>query len=352
MVIDRYALYDPIASGGMGTVHLGRVLGSVGFTRTVAIKRLRSQYAANPSFVSSFVDEARLTARVRHPNVVPPLDVVATGGELFLVMEYVHGETASALARALASRGNERAPMRVVVSIMVGVLLGLHAAHDARNEEGEPLRIVHRDVSPQNIIIGADGHARVLDFGIAKATRRLNSTRKDDPSVKGKIAYLSPEQANGQPVDQRTDVHAASIVLWEMLTGRRLYSPDDPHATFRAIVEGRHAAPSAHASEVPRKLDAIVLRGLAANPNDRWPTARAMAIALEDCVPPATASQVGAWIGAAAGQMLATRAAAVAEMESEITTQRLSAVLGEISSTARPEPEPVASDEPTRRGPR
>src|SRR5262245_394878 len=150
----------------MATVHLGRLLGPVGFSRTVAIKRLHAQFATDPEFVSMFLDEARLAARIRHPNVVPTLDVVATEGELFVVMEYVHGESLSRLIKEEARNGR-RIPPRIAASLISGTLQGLHAAHEARDERGNPLNIVHRDVSPQNILVGSDGIARVLDFGVA-----------------------------------------------------------------------------------------------------------------------------------------------------------------------------------------
>jgi eukaryotic-like serine/threonine-protein kinase len=183
-VIGRYALYDVLASGGMATVHIGRLLGPVGFSRTVAIKRLHPRYAGDPEFVSMFLEEARLVARIRHPHVVPMLDVVATAGELFLVMEYVAGESLARLAHAAAERG-ERVPLRVSVAILSGLLQGLHAAHEAHDEHGQPLGIVHRDVSPQNVLVGSDGQARVLDFGIAKAAGRVQTTA--DGQVKGKL---------------------------------------------------------------------------------------------------------------------------------------------------------------------
>ena len=152
-VVGRYALYNAIAAGGMATVHLGRLLGPVGFSRTVAIKRLHAQFASDPEFVSMFLDEARLAARIRHPNVVPTLDVVATGGELFLVMEYVPGESIARLARTLREN-HEALPTRILSAIMAGVLHGLHAAHEAKDERGVPLGIVHRDMSPQNVLVG------------------------------------------------------------------------------------------------------------------------------------------------------------------------------------------------------
>jgi serine/threonine-protein kinase len=205
-MLGRYAIYEKIASGGMATVHVGRQLGHVGFARTVAIKRMHPQYAGDPEFVSMFVDEARLAARIHHPNVVPTLDVVAMDGELFLVMELIQGESLSRLIRTASSR-NEHIPPAMVATMLVGVLQGLHAAHEAKSDQGEPLGIVHRDVSPHNIIVGTDGIARVLDFGVAKATGRIQTTR--DGQLKGKLAYMAPEQIHGE-VTRSTDVYAAA----------------------------------------------------------------------------------------------------------------------------------------------
>ena len=160
--LGRYALYGEIASGGMATVHLARLIGPVGFSRTVAIKRLHPHLAKDPEFVAMFLEEARLAARVRHPNVVSTLDVVSDDGELFLVMEYVAGESLSRLVRKARERG-ERVPPRYAVGIMSGALEGLHSAHDAKSEKGQPLGLVHRDVSPQNVHVGTDGVPRLLD---------------------------------------------------------------------------------------------------------------------------------------------------------------------------------------------
>jgi serine/threonine protein kinase len=216
-IIGRYALSEEIAHGGMATVHIGRLRGSAGFARTVAIKRPHPQYARDPEFVAMFVDEARLAARIHHPNVVSTLDVVAREGELFLVMEYVQGESLSRLVH-LARQRRERVPEPMVASIVAGVLHGLHAAHEARGEGGELLGLVHRDVSPQNVLVGTDGVARVLDFGVAKAAGRIHTTRNGE--LKGKLAYMSPEQLCGE-VTRMTDVYAAGVVLWEALAGAR-----------------------------------------------------------------------------------------------------------------------------------
>src|SRR5258708_3447542 len=189
-IIDgRYAIYDEIASGGMATVHFGCSLGAGAFSRVVAVKRLHAHLARENEFVTMFMDEARVAARIRHPNVAPILDVVATDREIFLVMEYVHGESLSKLFGAMRA---SRQPMPVAAAILVGLLGGLHAAHEATDERGMSLRIVHRDVSPQNLIIGADGVARIVDFGIAKAVGRLQHTQTGE--IKGKFGYMAPEQ--------------------------------------------------------------------------------------------------------------------------------------------------------------
>ncbi|HEX4517622.1 MAG TPA: serine/threonine-protein kinase [Polyangiaceae bacterium] len=328
-IVGRYAFGPKIAAGGMATVHAGRVVGSIGFTRTVAIKRLHERYALDPKFVSMFVDEARLAARVRHPNVVPTLDVVVDAGEIFVILEYVHGEPLSRLVKVLPA--NQRFPVRIASAIAFGTLLGLHAAHDARNERGEPLRIVHRDVSPQNIVVGPDGVPRVLDFGIAKAFGRLRTT--EEKEVKGKLAYMSPEQLAGDLLDQRTDVYSASIILWELLAGKKLFTFDDAGAVLQAIMHAVVEPPSHFMAEPSARLDAIVMRGLARKPADRWPTARAMALALEDCIPPATPPHVGAFVERIAHKELAERAMLIAALESGAQPITLDDVLREIQQS-------------------
>ena len=310
----RYVMYDEIAAGGMATVHLGRLRGERGFARTVAIKRLHSQYARDPDFVSMLVDEARIAARVKHPNVVPPLDVIATPDEeLLLVMEYVPGEVLARLLGMCVRRG-EAVPPEIAVAIMVGTLSGLHAAHEAVSDQGAPLEIVHRDVSPPNILVGADGAARVLDFGVAKAGMRASITR--DGSTKGKISYMSPEQLRGGATDRRTDVFAAGIVLWEMLTLKRLFQGDSPGQVSQKIVHGPIPPPSIVAAGVHPNFDGVVMQALERRLNQRFATALEFAAALEAVVPPASPRQVGEWVARVAGDRLAKRAQVVARVES------------------------------------
>jgi serine/threonine protein kinase len=312
-IIGRYALHGELASGGMAAVHLGRLLGPVGFSRTVAIKRLHSHHARDPEFVNMFLDEGRIVARIKHPNVVPTLDIVALDGELFLVMEYVHGAPISKIMGAL-SRRKERMPVNIAVGICVGFLEGLHAAHEAKNEDGAPLHIVHRDISPQNVIVGADGIPRVLDFGIAKAAERLQVT--EDGSFKGKLGYMPPDVLSGGVVDRRADLWGAAVVLWEMLVGKRLFSAgESPHALVRMIVERETEAPSARGVATSPALDAVILRALAKDPGQRYATAREMASALEDATPVASARVIGDWLAMIVGDQLEERAALVEQVE-------------------------------------
>jgi serine/threonine-protein kinase len=294
-VSERYVIYDEIAAGGMGSVHLGRLKGPVGFSRVVAIKRLHSEYAKDPDFVGMFLDEARLAARVQHPNVVSTIDVVTEAGEVFLVMDYVEGESLSQLLKSAQKRG-ELVPLPVVTAIAVNLLTGLDAAHRAKGESGEPLGIVHRDVSPQNVLVGTDGLARVVDFGVAKAAGRGQTTR--DGQIKGKAAYMAPEQLRGRNVDARADVYGASVVVWELITGGRLFSGNTPEETVIQILEREMPAPSESRPGVPPELDRVVLRGLSRDAEERFPSTREMAMAIEEAVTPATQRAVAEWVAA------------------------------------------------------
>ena len=310
--VGRYVLCDEVAAGGMATVHLGRLMGPVGFARIVAIKRLHAHFAKDPEFVAMLLDEARLAARIRHPNVVSTLDVVVEKGELLVVMDYVQGETVARLARAGFAAGG-RIPLGIAMSIMSGALYGLHAAHDATNDQGQPLGIVHRDVSPQNIQVGIDGIARVLDFGVAKAAGRIQTTREG--TLKGKLAYMSPEQVRGDPVDRRSDIYAASVVLWELLCSSRLFQGDNEGETINRIMRGVVVAPSQIYPDLPPSVDALVMKGLAQDPADRFQSAYEMAEAAQR-VAHATNGDVAAWVQAQCGTAIQQRAERIAEIES------------------------------------
>ncbi len=334
-VVGRYALYNEIAAGGMATVHIGRLLGPAGFARTVAVKRLHPQFAKDPEFVSMFLDEARLAARVQHPNVVATIDVVATDGELFLIMDYIRGESLSKLVRAVKKQGG-RIPPRIAASICCGFLHGLHAAHEAKNERGDRIDLVHRDISPQNVLVGADGIARVLDFGIAKAAGRVQVTR--DGQIKGKLAYMPPEQLSGREVTRAVDIYAGAVVMWETLTGERLFKGETESETLAKILRDDVMPPSELVPELGTAFDAPLLRALSREARLRHATARDLAFELEKCVGIASASEVGEWIENLVGNTLSTREDQVAEIESNSSSLRL-------TDSGRPEHDPDSSSD-------
>ena len=301
-----------LAAGGMATVYVGRLAGAGGFARRIAIKSLHAQFAKDPDFLAMFLDEARLSGRIQHPNVVRVLDVISSENELHLVMEYIEGESLSKLVRLLHARG-ERVPVAISLAILIGVLDGLHAAHEALGEDGHALQIVHRDVSPQNVLVGVDGMPRILDFGIAKAVGRMQTTRGDQ--LKGKLAYMAPEHLAREALDRRADVYAAGILLWELFTGDRLFQADDEISTFRRALEAKVAAPSSVAAGLPASLDRVVLRALAKQPEARYQTAHDFSLELEKTGLAASARDLSLWVQQTAEQSLAERAARIATYE-------------------------------------
>ncbi len=311
-LVGRYVVHDRIAAGGMATVHVGRLLGAAGFSRTVAIKRLHDAYAKDTDFVAMLLDEARLAAMIRHPNVVPTLDVVAEEDELLVVMEYVEGDSVAHLTKLTLDAG-QQVPVTFSAAIAAQTLHGLHAAHEARDRNGEPLGIVHRDVSPQNILVGIDGVSRVLDFGIAKAASRATAT--EDGQLKGKTAYMAPEQLQHGAVDRRTDVFAASVVLWELLCGRRLFFADSPAEIMARVLTSPIENPQKYAPHVPPELAAITLRGLDRDPAGRFATAEEMALAIEDAIAMPRPKDIGSWVSTIAKLTLEGRAQLVQIVE-------------------------------------
>jgi serine/threonine-protein kinase len=315
--VGRYAIFDEIAAGGMATVHLARLAGPVGFSRVVAVKRLHPHLLDDEDFKAMFLDEARLAARIRHPNVVPTLDVLVHDKELILVMEYVHGESLLALTRAARQKKNP-IPLSIAVAIMVSVLHGLHAAHEARDEKGQPLGIVHRDISPHNILAGADGMVRVLDFGVAKALQGRSAqpdTALPPGTVKGKFSYMSPETLRGEPATRQADIFSAAIVFWELVTGHKLFGAPTEQERILKVLKGNSPPPSALVPGLPVVVDKIVQRGLSPNPVDRYETADEMAAELENMLSSASQRAVGEWVTKLAHEALDRRSDLLQQIE-------------------------------------
>jgi serine/threonine-protein kinase len=288
-IVGRYAIHTELASGGMGTVWLGRLVGPTGFWRIVAVKCLHPHLARDPELVTMFVDEARLAAWVGHPNVVQTVDIVTDNGEPFVVMDYLHGETLAKLINTLAARG-EPVPPSIASAIGVNVLLGLHAAHETRNNRGELLGIVHGDVSPQNVLVGADGVARLLGFGIAR------------PPIDFRLMGEEPHQGKigGRRRRREADVCRGDRRLGDAHRQAPLQADDDERDR-RTRDRGAEAA----ARTLSPSVDAVILRGLASVRGRRHATAREMAIALH-ALPPSPPREVGVWVESLAGDALAS----------------------------------------------
>jgi serine/threonine-protein kinase len=275
----RYETMRVIGSGGMAVVHLARALGEGGFERLVALKVIHPHIGNDPEFVAMFLDEARLAARIRHPNVVGTVDIQRAGENLFLVMDYIEGLSLRAILRHFA-RSDRRVPLTMTLRIVTDMLQGLHAAHELTGPDGAPLKLVHRDVSPHNILVGVDGVSRLTDFGVARAEWRLSSTRGS--SLKGKVAYMSPEQLLATEVDRRSDVYAAAAVLWETLVGRRLFNAPNDGALVAKIIQGVDSSPREHNPDVPEAVAAVCMRGLSLKADDRYQSALEFVDALEE----------------------------------------------------------------------
>ncbi len=319
----RYVLYAPIARGGMATIHIARLVGDDGFSRIVAAKRLHPQFTEDPDFVEMFRDEAEIASRVHHPNVVPVLDIVLDGEDVVLVQEYVHGVPLDRLFRAACAR-SELIPPRIVVGIVAGILAGLHSAHETADEQGSPLGIIHRDVSPQNVIVSAEGIPRLLDFGIAKARSSAHVTRAG--LLMGKIAYMSPEQVRSEAVTRAADIYSSGVVLWELLALRRLHVERGQAQILAAVLNGvaptltealepMRAAVSRERWELYERLEPIVARSMAKLPCDWFGSAAEMLRALARVVAPASALEVAEWVQARGDQYLDRRQQVLARIE-------------------------------------
>lgn len=279
--LDRYELLCPIASGGMATVWLARLRGKRGFEKLFAIKTIKAELITDPRYHEMFLDEARIASGIEHANVAHILDLGEHAETLYIVMEWVDGEALAKLHR-LAMRGGRPLPVGMVLRVVSDACAGLHAAHELADLQGESLHVVHRDVSPQNILVSSAGHAKVIDFGVAKATRR-GAGDTQSGVVKGKIRYMSPEQVAGRPMDRRADVWALGICLHELLDGRPPYDELSDIEVVRFLM-GDSPAPSWDRASLPAPVRAVLAQALAPNPDERFPTAAAMRRALEDAI--------------------------------------------------------------------
>ncbi|HET7502473.1 MAG TPA: protein kinase [Kofleriaceae bacterium] len=276
--IGRYEVISHLATGGMAQIYLARQSGLGSFERHVVLKTILRERASDQRFVTMFLDEARLAATLNHQNVAQVYEVDQADGAYFMAMEYVHGENTRAILETTIRRG-WTIPLELAVMIISGAAAGLHHAHERRGKNGQPLNIVHRDVSPANIMVGYDGSVKVLDFGIAKAEER--ATKTIGGTIKGKYGYMSPEQCKGKPIDRRSDIFALGIVLYELTTLRRAFKGNDDFETMKRIVAGDMVLPTTLVPGFPRELEAIILTALAGDPVARFQTAQELIEALD-----------------------------------------------------------------------
>ena len=293
----RYQLVKKIAVGGMGEVWLARQKGMVGFEKLVVVKRLLPHLTAEQEFINMFFDEARIAALLNHPNIAQIYDLGEVNGEYYIAMEYVPGENLRTVAqRALDLKGGM--PIALKCRVLADAAAALNFAHLAKSPSGAPLDLIHRDVSPQNIIVGFSGSVKLIDFGVAKAAGKI--TRTATGVIKGKYAYMSPEQARGHDLDSRSDIFGLGIVFYEILASQRLFKRENDTETLKAIVYGEVPPPSSVVRGIPKQVDAIVMKALEKNREDRYQTAGQMQLAIEEFLVrgrlPATSAHLAAYM--------------------------------------------------------
>ncbi len=287
--IGRYHVVGHLASGGMAEILLGKLFGPSGFERPVVIKRILPHLVRNAELRSMFLDEARVVARIQHPNVVHVQELGESDDELFMVMEYLEGESVLSLLRRSLSK-HEMVPAALAAHIVAQSCAGLHAAHELTDAAGEPLGLVHRDVSPSNVFVTYAGAVKLLDFGIAKFAERKTDTEAG--TLKGKFAYMSPEQCLAAPLDRRSDVFSLGIVLFEMVSARRLFARENSLLTMKAITEQSIPSLAKVAPHCPAGIAAVCDRALQRQPEDRYQTAAEMRRALLEAMRDASFHEV------------------------------------------------------------
>lgn len=279
--VGRFEIIAEIGSGGMASVYLARATGSAGrsgFRRLHAIKVMHPHLSQDEQFVDMFLDEARVAATIHHPNVVPIIDVGNDDGLIYLVMDYIEGDSLSNVEK-VAINLRRRIPIGIILRVMLDALAGLHHAHELCKPDGTPLKIVHRDVSPQNIVISVDGTSRIVDFGIAKAESRVTTTKVG--MIKGKLNFMAPEQLRSGPLDRRVDIFGLGVTLWEAITLRRLFAGESDFETARRILAGEYPALQEFDPKLPAGLDDICRTALRPDAGERWQTCAEFADAIE-----------------------------------------------------------------------
>jgi serine/threonine protein kinase len=345
--LDRYELITEIASGGMATVFLARIQGAGGFQRLVAIKRLHAALASEPELVDMFLEEARIAARIHHAHAVPILEIGSSAHGYYLVMEYIEGVTLAQIVQR-AEQSGVAIPRPIALRILLDALSGLHAAHELHDENGRPLGLVHRDVSPQNILVGVDGAARLTDFSVARSAALPASAKIE--TVKGRVEYMAPEQIRQEPSDRRADLFAMGVILWEVLAGRPLFRGETKFDTIVRALNAPVPRLRDKVSGIPEELDELSARALARPPGERFQSAVEMAAAIEQVAKGAIATprEVTKLVIDLFGHELAHRRADVRRWLDECpvpVTPLVHASEAPVASVdARPEGDEVAAD--------
>jgi serine/threonine-protein kinase len=276
VTIGHYEIVRKLATGGMGEVYLAHQTGPVDFRRQVVLKRLHPRFTTDPQFVAMFLNEARIAANLAHPNIIHIYELFQEGAGYVIAMEYVRGGTVLSLLRAQEARGGDLGlPFGPCVRIITAMCDALYYAYNEPDADGIPHRVIHRDISPSNVLIGYDGQAKLADFGIAKALESENATQAT--TIKGKYGYLTPEQIRCEPLDQRNDLFSLGTMLWEMTVGRTLFQRESEMQMMYAILEEEIPKPSQHVVGYPPDLERVVMKALSRNRDDRYTDAHALA---------------------------------------------------------------------------